>query len=111
MPCDFICLDIQLTPIQIAFHWGKVEKTAHSTGEIRNDIRVNRVKTIHNELAHLGGGEKLAVLNLLLCAGVFIVAVKIRILQTMQSTISGIGIVDIFACNPRGLRKLIVNQI
>ena len=108
---NLVCLDIQLTSIDVGFHGSEVEESTHTAGEISHNIGAIQSKAIHNELADSMGSEKLSVFDFLLCTGIFGVAAEIRILKTMQSTVAGVCIVDIFGGNPGGFRQVIVDQI
>ena len=95
VPGNLECFNIQLAPVDTFFRGNKIEKASHTAGQIRYGISCRQLQTGHDILAQLGWSEKLSVFRFLFCLAVSVIVIEVFSVQTVQTAIAGVGIVDI----------------
>ena len=83
----------------------------YARGEVCYRFVHSRGQRLHDKLAKSGRRKELTVLDLLLSLRILMIVGKVRAFQAMQSTVSGIGIIDILAGDSRLFGQILIHQI
>ena len=102
---------VKLTPVEVGLHREEIEKTALPAGEVGHQVELGGLEDLSHQLTEAGRSKELPVLNLLFRLAVAVIVVKILPIQTVQATVSGIGIIDVLAGNSGLSRRSAVNQV
>ena len=107
----FVGLDVQLTAVEVCLQRHEVTEVGDARGEVCYRFVHSRGQCLHDKLAKSGRRKELTVLDLLLGLRILMIVGKVRAFQAMQSTVSGIGIIDILAGDSRLFGQILVYQI
>ena len=107
----FVGLDIQLTAVEVCLQRHEVTEVGDARGEVCYRFVHSRGQRLHDKLAKSGRRKELTVLDLLLSLRILMIVGKVRAFQAMQSTVSGIGIIDILAGDSRLFGQILIHQI
>ena len=108
---NLVGFNVQFTSVEISFHRHIVTEVCDARCQIGNGFIHTRLQSFHHKLTEHGRRVKLSVLDLLLGFRKLVVIVVIRTVQTVQSTIAGIGIENILTGNSRLSCQILIHQI
>ena len=107
----FICLNVQLTAVQIVFCRHEIEKGPRAAGQVSHSRVRRRGQCFRNQTAKQRRGEKLPVLDFFLGLAVRSVIFVILPAQSVQAAVTGIQVIDIAAADPILTSFAAINQI